>query len=273
MSGRGPALAAAALAALASARTARPAGPGAVDWSRRVVRCAGQVAPDLRASAGNVATAREASARAVRREVERVCLRAIGQVQVGAGLAAAELLARDPALEASAERIVRRSRRAGETFFHADGGATVRVEVPLDGELAALLLERAAGPSPDRAAPRAATPGAAPRGAPTGLVVDATGLALAPALAPRLLDPAGAPVYDLRALDPAARAGGGAAYVAPGAEAGPALERRVGAAPRRVRAVAARGTDLVLSEGDAAAVRGIEALSRGRVAIVIGQAP
>ena len=65
--------------------------------------------------------------------------------------------------------------------------------------------------------PRAA---AAPAGGgPTSLVIDATGLKVAPALAPRLLDEAGKELYGPSALGETARKAGGVAAYARSLEA------------------------------------------------------
>ena len=116
--------------------------------------------------------------------------------------------------------------------------------------------------------PRGAT-AQAPAG-PTSLVVDATGLKVAPALAPRLLDEGGKELYGPSALaDSARRSGGVAAYARSLDAARRDLASRLGDRPLVVRAVRAQGTDLVLAAADAAPLASRPPyLAEGRVVII-----
>jgi hypothetical protein len=116
--------------------------------------------------------------------------------------------------------------------------------------------------------PRAAA-APAPAG-PTALVVDAAGLKVAPALAPRLLDEAGQELYGPAALGEAARKGAGVAAYARSLDAARRdLASRLGDKPLVVKAVRAQGSDLVLGAEAAQALASRPAfLSEGRVVIL-----
>jgi hypothetical protein len=145
--------------------------------------------------------------------------------------------------------------RTVATRYFSDGGVEIDVEVPMDAVGDAVL-------------PRAASPAAAT--GPTSLVVDATGLKVAPALAPRLLDEAGREIYGPSALgDSARRAGGVAAYAHSLEAARRDLALRLGDRPLVVKALRAQGTDLVLAAAAAAAFAARPPfLAEGRVVII-----
>lgn len=237
--------------------------PSSVDWERRVVRCGGAGAPDLREAAGLVAVARDGAVRAARREALRGCLAALRAIPIEAGTTAAQVLDRDARVASAVEGVARRFRSAGERRFFSDGGAELRVEIPLDGELSELLLPAAASPG-DAPADGAAAGNAAP----TGVLVDASAHPPAHALAPRILDEAGAEVYAASGLAPRARRGGTAAYASDVASARRAFAARLGPAPRTIVALRAEGADVVVSAADARALRGCACLREGRVVIV-----
>jgi hypothetical protein len=235
----------------------------AVDWERRAVRCGGTGAPGLREAAGPVSVTRVGTERAANREALRNCMAALRRLSIETGRTVAQALDGDPGLTSSLEEVVKRVRSASEPRFFTDGGVALRLEVPLDGDVSELLLKstRSAGMAarqgPDRS----------PTGS-TGVLVDASGLALEHALAPRILDDAGTEVHGPSMLAARALRGGTAAYAAGVAAAKQAFAARLGAAPRIVKAIRAQGADVVVSAADADAIRGSACLSDGRVVIV-----
>jgi hypothetical protein len=135
----------------------------------------------------------------------------------------------------------------------------VDVEVPLSALTSALL------PSPETAI-TVNEQGAKKY---TGLVVDARGLGAKPALAPRLLDGAGKPVYGAAALSADARKDMSvAAYFKSLEEA--RKSTRVGEKPLVVKASQLQGSDLVLAEEALKQLTEANTafLAEGRVAIV-----
>jgi hypothetical protein len=107
----------------------------------------------------------------------------------------------------------------------------------------------------------------------TGLVVDARGLAVRPAVAPRIEDPTGGVLYSVATLtELAASQRGPAVYVRDPADV--AAARRAGEAPLIVKAASVKaGTDLVLDAAGAAQVRDAAALApfllHGQVVVVV----
>ena len=236
--------------------------PSSVDWERRVVRCGGTGAPSLREETGAVQVTRVGAEAAARREAHRACLAALRAVPLETGRTVGQALDGDPRLAVSVDSVLKRARRSSEPRFFSDGGVELRLEIPLDGELSELVLPRASsGIAPgDDADTRQAVP--------TGIVVEASPHAVVRALAPRILDEAGAEIYGASSLTARARRGGTAAYASDLASASRAFGERLGPAPRLVRAIGSRGADVVVSGADAAAIRGAACLREGRVVIV-----
>ncbi|MFW6369481.1 MAG: LPP20 family lipoprotein, partial [Myxococcota bacterium] len=168
----------------------RPHVPG-VDWERMVIRATGSGAPDL--NAPNIAVARLGAERAARMDAMRNILETLQGVQVTSGSTAGGVMASDSAVKARVEGVIRRF-EVVDTRYFADGGVEVDVEMSILGEVAASLMP------PERTGIQAA------EGSPeiSGLIVDASGLDLSPALAPRIVDEAGNQVYGAAVVDPEA---------------------------------------------------------------------
>jgi hypothetical protein len=240
--------------ALAALPLAARAAPGVVDWQKRVVRCTGSGAANLRDAGGNAAVARLGAEKAARLDALRTCLEAMKGVTVSGGQTVGAAMGSDAALKGSVEGAVRGFRPVATRYF-SDGGVEIDVEVPLDAVGDAVLPRASAAPAP---------------AGPTALVVDASGLAVAPALGPRVLDEAGKELYGPATLGESARRGTGVAAYARGLEAARRdLAARLGDRPLVVKAVRAQGTDLVVSAADAAALASRPAfLAEGRVVIL-----
>lgn len=152
-----------------------------------------------------------------------------------------------------------------EVRYYTSGGVAMDGALPIQPWLRPALTARATGK--DR-------PGGAAAAAITGLLVDARGLAVKPAVAPRLLDPNGEALYAAETLTVhAASQRGPVVWVSDPAD--PVAVRRAGESPLIVRAAAVRdGCDLVLAAEDAAKVRdaaaGASFLLNGQVAVVVG---
>jgi hypothetical protein len=238
--------------------------PAAVDWQKRVVRCTGTGAPNLRDAQSNVAVARIGAERAARLDALRNCLEAVRGVRVSGEQTVGGALSADPGLRAQVEGVVKGFQLVGKPRYFSDGGVEMDVEVPLDGVAAAVV--------PQPAAP-AAAPGAAPAGGaggPTGLLVDARGTGLVPALAPRLVDEKGLELYSAGSVAPEIRKkSGAAAWSRDPASARKEQAERLGDKPLEVKAVKAQGTDAVLDDQAAAAIQAAPALlAEGRVVFV-----
>lgn len=152
-----------------------------------------------------------------------------------------------------------------EARYYLSGGVTLEGALPLHPWLRPALVSLAKGK--DRTAP--------PTDPTTGLVVDARGLDVAPALAPRLLDGAGNELYGVSAVTVmAASQRAPVVYVRDPADG--AAAKRAGAQPLFVRAVAVQeGCDLVLDAADvtrlAAASGNAPFLLQGNVVVVVSE--
>jgi len=246
---------------LALAPLLAAAEPGTVDWQRKVVRCSGAGAPNLRDAQGNVAVARIGAERAAKLDAIRNCMEAVKGVRIQGSETVGGAIAGDPALRARVEGVVKGFKVVDKPRYFSDGGVEMDVEVPLDGVAEAVLP-----PAREGAAAAAAAPGDE-----TGLLVDAAGTGVVPALAPRLLDEQLGEVYGAASLGAAARhKTGPAAYARDAAAARKQLQARLGDRPRVVKALRAVGADLVIPDADAAELRKGPPgyLAEGRVVIV-----
>ncbi len=258
--------------ALAAAVAALPAAgraeAGSVDWQRKVVKCTGSGAANLRDAAGNPAVARIGAEKAAKLDALRSCMETLKGVQLESGRSVGGALRSDAALSGKVEGLVRGFKAIGKPRYFSDGGVELDVEVPLEGALSDALL-----PKPDAKpdAPKTEAPKTEAPAAGTSLVVDARGQKLVPALAPRILDEAGKELYGPASLGEAGRrAGGAAAYARDLDAARSALKDRVGEQPIVLKAVRAQGSDLVISTADAASLAGknLAFLSEGKVVIL-----
>jgi len=228
--------------------------PGAVDWQKRVARCTGSGAANLKDAAGNVAVARIGAEKAAKLDALRNCLEVMKGVTVSGSQTVGTAIGADNAIKGSVEGAVRGFRTVATRYF-SDGGVELDVEVPLDAVGEVLLPKAAAAPAAS---------------GPTSLVIDATGLKISPALAPRLVDESGKELYGPTTLGESARKSGGvAAYARSLDSAKRELTSRLGDRPLVVKAVRAQGTDLVLASADTATFAARPTfLAEGRVVII-----
>jgi hypothetical protein len=244
---------------------------GAVDWQRKVVRCTGSGAANLKDAGGNPAVARIGAEKAARLDALRSCMETLRGVQVESGQTVGGVLQSDAALSGKVQGLVRGFQVVGKPRYFSDGGVEIDVEVPLEGALSDALLPRPAAPPAIPPAPPPAGGGASAPAPATSLVVDARGQKVVPALAPRILDEGGKELYGPASLGEPGRKSGGAAAYAPDLEAArKAVAARIGERPLVVKAVRAQGADLVISAADAAALSGQDLgfLAEGRVVIL-----
>jgi hypothetical protein len=234
--------------------------PGAVDWQKKVVKCTGAGAANLRDAQGNPAVARIGAEKAAKLDAVRQCMETIKGVTIEKGETVGGALAGDKALTGKVQGLVKGYKVVDKRYFE-DGGVELDVEVPMDGVLSETLLPKA----------DAKAPPATGEAAGTCLVIDARGRKLVKALAPRILDQSGAEVYGPSMLSEAARRQGGAAMYAKDLEAAKkANGARIGDKPITIAAIGADGPDVVISVADAASLKGknLGFLAEGRVLIL-----
>jgi hypothetical protein len=164
-------------------------------------------------------------------------------------------------IRAKVEGIVKGFKITGKRYY-SDGGVEVDVEVPL------AMLTDVIDPEPAQQQLATKTEG---EKANTGLVIDARGLKVTPALAPRLLAaPDAKVVYSIDSLSADARKSSGvASYVQSLDEAKKSM--KAGDKPLVVKAAEAKGTDLVLAADDLQKLNATNTsfLSEGRVVVVM----
>src|SRR5512141_800751 len=179
-----------------------------VDWQRKVGRCSGSGAANLRDAGGNPAVARIGAEKAAKLDALRNCLEAVKGVQLDSGHTVGNALASDQALSGKVQGLVKGFKVVGAPRYFSDGGVEMDVEVPLEGALSDAVLPK---PKADEGtpAPKPARGAGGPAG--TSLVVDARGQKIVPALAPRILDESGKVIYGPESLGPSGRKAGGAA--------------------------------------------------------------
>ncbi len=168
-----------------------------------------------------------------------------------------------------------------ETREFSDGRVEVTVAMRLTGEFADLVLPRPLAPSPTGAVtpPPAPQPSATTPERPpviyTGLVVDARGLGVRPAIAPKIVSEAGQEIYGSAIVDRTWAVKEGMAGYSKDLIAAQANER-VTDRPLTIKGVKADGpnrSDIVIRSADAQVLLGVAAhlsfLEKARVMIVV----
>jgi hypothetical protein len=235
-----------------------PRQPVGVNWQGQLVRATGAGAPNMNAS--SPAQARLGAEKAALLDAFRNLLAQVKGIQVSSQKTMNNLM-ENTAVSARVEGLIKNYRVAGKRYF-SDNGVEVDVEVPL-----AMLTEVV---DPDSAQQLGAIKTEGEKAA-TGLVIDARGLKLTPALAPRVLaDDGKAVVYSVDTLSLDARKSTGvASYVANLEDA--KKVPKVGDKPLVVKALKADGSDVLLAADDTKKLKEINAgfLTEGRVVIVM----
>jgi hypothetical protein len=232
-----------------------------VDWENQVLKAIGSGAPNVQGV--NSAQARLGADKAARADAFRNLLAQAKTIRVSGDETVGDAMAKEQT-KAKVESALRAYRVVAKRFY-SDGGIEMDVEVPLSA-----LADAVVEPAPARQAPdRFQNAAAQDKSRKSGLVVDARGLKVTPALAPRLLDESGAEVFGIDFLSAEARKLVSVAAYVPILAQGKKLGR-VGKQPLVVKALDARGTDLVLSSDQ---IRQLDAavcgnLSEGGVAIL-----
>lgn len=243
--------------------------PG-VNWSGQVVRATGAGAPDMKAA--NAVQARLGAERAALSDALRNLLAQVKGISIDGTKKMGELMEKDE-IRSRVEGLVRGYKVIGKRYY-SDNGVELDIEVPTalltdvidpDATPVQYVSQPAAKPpEPTKAEPAKATDSS------TGLVIDARGLKVVPALAPRVLDDAGKAVYSVDSLTADARkASGVASYVQTLEEAQKSM--KAGEKPLVIKAAKANGSELVLGQDDVKKLASINTsfLSQGKVVIVL----
>jgi hypothetical protein len=229
--------------------------PAEVNWEGQTIKATGAGAPDMKAS--SPAQARLGAERAAQMDAFRNLLQQVKGIQISAGKTVGDEMAKDE-IRGKVEGLIRGFKIVDKRYF-SDGGVEIDVVLPLSAltEVVDTSDETKVALNEEGKAKN------------TGLVIDARGLAVTPALAPRLLDEAGKTLYAMEALSESARKGKGVAAYARSIDEAKKSER-VGAKPLVIKASRVNGSDLILTseEGQKLGASNNSFLAEGRVVIV-----
>lgn len=244
------------------AQNAKPV-PG-VNWEGKVIQATGAGAPDMKAV--NPAQARLGAERAAQMDAFRNLLAQVQGIQVSGGKTVGDMMASNDELKGRVSGTLRGFKVTAKRYF-SDSGVEIDVEVPLSA-ISSAVSEAAAAPAASETVSGLAinTQGEKKN---TGLVIDARGLKVSPALAPRVLGEDGKAFYTVEILsDEARKSKGVASYFKTLDQAQKSL--LVGEKPVVVKATRADGSDLVLTAADIKKLTesNNSYLAEGRVAIV-----
>jgi len=254
---------------------------GAINWGGGKIAATGFSLPPKKTAGGQAVTADALSA--ARQKAIETLARLTGGVRLSGGQTIAETMAKSPSIAEKIDEMVR-SAPVVQQNFRSDGAAEIAIELSLYGGFAQLILpedirhfeaiqsvqvDQKKTPPKDGGKVSVGTP---PFG---GLVIDARGLGVNPAMMFAVLDENGKPVYGSAYVSREyAVQWGMAAYLTQIPE-GKAFSR-VSPMPlviKGLRAVGVDHTDIVISNADAAKLKGavenLILLRQGRVAVVL----
>jgi len=223
--------------------------PGEVNWTGGSVLSRGSATGATRRGA-SVAT-HQAATEAARQRLRTV----LAQVRQDATQTLGQTLFPNEAQRHEVEALLTQA-TAVETRYLPGGVVDTAVQLPFAGRLTALLLPPPAG-TPSEGDPKT-------EAVHTGIVIDARGLAIQPALFPRLVDERNQVLYAPDQVDGEAAAQQGYVTYAHTFDQ-PANQVRLGTNPLVVRALRVAGTtrvDLVLGQAEAARLRDYPATRR-----------
>jgi len=166
-------------------------GEGTVNWTKGVIQGKGIGAPPEKFY--GKPNARPMAIRAAKIVALRNILETVNGVRVDSNTVVKDFAVQSDMIRSQVEGMVRGAREVNVEYM-SDGTVEVIMEISMFGSFSQLLLPDTVMNVPTE------TPGAAPDAAPssailTGLVVDARGLGVRPAMAPKILDEAGQEVY------------------------------------------------------------------------------
>ncbi len=162
---------------------------GKVDWTSGVVTAVGIGAPP--ANAANPAQARAMAERAAQVVAYRNLLEAIKGVRVDSTTTVENFMVTSDVIRTQVSGFVQGATVMDKKYM-SDGSVEVTVGMKLTGALADALLPK--GPDTPPTPPTGLTPGMTGQ-VYTGLIVDARGLGVRPAMAPKILNEEGKEVY------------------------------------------------------------------------------
>jgi len=230
-------------------------GSGKVDWTSQMLRSTGIGAPNVNFP---LPQQRAGALRAAKMDALRNLLETVKGINLDSETLVENAIVTNDQIQTKVQGAVR-GFRVVDTRYMSSGDVEVDVEVPLTGILTDALLPQGFGGdiSPSGGAAGLETPPAA-GGAVSGLIVDARGLGLRPAMAPRILDEQGNEVYGSKFVDREYAVDIGMVGYEKDVNRA-AKNERVASTPMVVKGVQASGpnkTDVVIGAADVAKVQG-----------------
>jgi hypothetical protein len=222
---------------------------GQVDWTDGLVLSRDSAARSVRRGAGVAAV--QAATQAARQGL----LRIFDQVRFDATQMLRQAVRQAEAPRQELEALVVHA-TVVETRYFPGGAVETAVQLPFAGQLTALFLPAVSSVTPD-GEPRV-------EAVHTGVVIDARGLAIQPALFPKIMDERGQTLYAPESVDREAAVQQGYVAYAKAFDQAPA-QARVGEHPLVLRALRVAGetrVDLVLSDAEATRIRDYAATRR-----------
>ncbi len=166
---------------------------GMVNWSNQVIRATGIGAPNPNLP---LPSQRATAIRAAKLDAWRNLLETIQGVNLTSETTVRNAMVENDVITTRVQGILKGFTTVGEPKYLSDGSVEVTVEISLTGALTDALL-----PAGQQWGPSQPTPPVQPgAGAYTGLIVNAKGLGLRPAMAPKILDESGNEVYGSRVV-------------------------------------------------------------------------
>jgi hypothetical protein len=222
---------------------------GQVDWTDGLVLSRASATRSTRRGAG--VAAYESATQAARQGL----LRIFDQVRFDATQMLGQALRQAEAPGHALEALVAHA-TVIETRYVPGGAVETAVQLPFAGQLTVLFLPAVSSVAPDSEPSTEAVH--------TGVVIDARGLAIQPALFPRIVDERGQTLYASERVDREAAVQQGYVAYAKAFDQAPA-QARIGAHPlvlRALRVAAESRVDLVLSDAEATRIRDYAATRR-----------
>jgi len=164
---------------------------GKVDWTTGVITAVGIGAPP--AQPANAAQARAMAERAAQVVAYRNLLEAVKGVRVDSTTTVENFMVTSDVIRTEVSGIVQGAMVMDKKYM-SDGSVEVTVGMKLTGALADALLPKSLAPTPPTGLTGTLAP-ATPGQLYTGLIVDARGLGVKPAMAPRILNEDGKEIY------------------------------------------------------------------------------
>ena len=242
---------------------------GGIDYEKGIVTAVGIGAPNPNMP---VAVQRPAAIRAAKADAFRNLLETVKGVQVDAETTVENYMLASDFIHTQVEGIVQ-GFTVTDTKYMSDGTVEVTVEIPLTGDFADVILDQQMGDAEPLPTPTEISPMQGQVF--SGLIIDARGLGVQPAMAPKVLNDSGNEVYGTGYVNREYAVQIGVVGYTKSIDQAKADER-TGDNPFVVKAIRVEGankTDVVISDSDAGVIHGmaenLNFLEQAKVMIVI----